>query len=161
MNVIFYLKRVKINAKGLTPIFLRITIDGKRLDKSIGKFIDASKWNSESSKMKGTNEESCLLNNHLKLLRINVFEIEKSMLKRDIPLTFENFKNEFLGIKEKERMLIPIFKEHNRKIKELVGIEYASGTLDQYETSLKHTKDFLLWKYNITDVNIEKIDHHL
>ncbi|MDN3666158.1 phage integrase SAM-like domain-containing protein [Algibacter miyuki] len=74
-------------------------------------------------------------------------------------LTFENFKNEYLGIKEKERMLIPIFKEHNRKIKELVGIEYASGTLERYETSLKHTKDFLLWKYNITDVNIEKIDH--
>ncbi|MDN3666157.1 Arm DNA-binding domain-containing protein [Algibacter miyuki] len=57
INVIFYLKRVKTNAKGLTPIFLRITIDGKRLDKSIGKFIDASRWNSESSKMKGTNEE--------------------------------------------------------------------------------------------------------
>ncbi|CAM4123555.1 MULTISPECIES: site-specific integrase [Flavobacterium] len=159
INVIFYLKRVKTNAKGLTPIFLRITIDGKRLDKSIGKFIDASRWNSESSKMKGTNEESRLLNNHLELLRINVFEIEKSMLKRDMSLTFENFKNEYLGIKEKERMLIPIFKEHNRKIKELVGIEYASGTLERYETSLKHTKDFLLWKYNITDVNIEKIDH--
>lgn len=159
MNVIFYLKRVKTNEKGLRPIFLRITIDGKRLDKSIGKFIDANKWNSESSKMKGTIEESRLLNNHLELLRINVFEIEKSMLKRDMPLIFEDFKNEYLGIKEKERMLIPVFKEYNRKIKELVGVEYASGTLERYETSLKYTKDFLLWKYNITDVNIEKIDH--
>jgi site-specific recombinase XerD len=56
-------------------------------------------------------------------------------------------------------MLIPIFKEHNRKIKELLGIEYAPGTLERYETSLKHTSNFLLWKYNITDINIDKIDH--
>ena len=56
-------------------------------------------------------------------------------------------------------MLIPIFKEHNRKIKELLGIEYAPGTLERYETSLKHTSNFLFWKYNITDINIDKIDH--
>lgn len=24
---------------------------------------------------------------------------------------------------------------------------------------MKHTKDFILWKYNITDINIDKIDH--
>jgi hypothetical protein len=56
-------------------------------------------------------------------------------------------------------MLVPIFEEHNRKIKELVGQEYAPGTLERYQTSLKQTKDFLLWKYNFTDINIEKIDH--
>jgi site-specific recombinase XerD len=56
-------------------------------------------------------------------------------------------------------MLIPIFKEHNSKIKELLGIEYAPGTLERYETSLKHTSNFLFWKYNITDINIDKIDH--
>ena len=31
--------------------------------------------------------------------------------------------------------------------------------MERYETSLKHTKDFLLWKYNLTDINIEKIDY--
>ena len=72
---------------------------------------------------------------------------------------FENFKNEYLGIKERERLLIPIFTEHNRKIKELVGSEYAPGTLERYETSLKHTKDFLQWKYRVSDIDIEKIDH--
>jgi hypothetical protein len=56
-------------------------------------------------------------------------------------------------------MLIPIFKEHNSKIKELLGIEYAPGTLERYETSLKHTTNFLFWKYNIIDINIDKIDH--
>jgi site-specific recombinase XerD len=45
------------------------------------------------------------------------------------------------------------------KIKELVGKEYAPGTLERYTTSLKHTLEFLKWKYNISDIEITKIDH--
>jgi site-specific recombinase XerD len=56
-------------------------------------------------------------------------------------------------------MLIPIFQDHNNKIKELLGIEYAPGTYERYQTSLKHTKDFLNWKYSISDIDITKIDH--
>lgn len=56
-------------------------------------------------------------------------------------------------------MLIPIFEDHNKKMKELVGKEFASGTLERYVTSLKHTKDFLKWKYKTDDIDIAKIDH--
>lgn len=28
-------------------------------------------------------------------------------------------------------MLVPIFQDHNNKIKELIGKEYASGTLER------------------------------
>ena len=38
---------------------------------------------------------------------------------------------------KEQRMLIPIFQDHNNKIKELVGKEYAPGTLERYKTSLK------------------------
>ena len=55
--------------------------------------------------------------------------------------------------------LVPIFKDHNNKIKELIGKEYAPGTLERYTTSLKHTIEFMQWKYNISDIDITKIDH--
>lgn len=56
-------------------------------------------------------------------------------------------------------MLVPIFQDHNNKIKELIGKEYAPGTLERYTTSLKHTIEFMEWKYNISDIDITKIDH--
>jgi integrase len=56
-------------------------------------------------------------------------------------------------------MLIPIFQDHNNKIKELVGKEYAPGTLERYKTSLSHTVEFLQWKYKVSDIDINKIDH--
>lgn len=159
ITILFYLKRAKANAQGLAPIFQRITIDGKRLESSTGKFVNPEKWSTEMSKMKGNSEETRTINSHLEMLRAKVYEIEKKLFMKQVPLTYENFKNEIQGKKERERMLVPIFEEHNRKIKELVGQEYAPGTLERYQTSLKHTKDFLFWKYNISDINIEKIDH--
>lgn len=159
ISVLFYLKRAKVNAQGLAPIFQRITINGKRLDNSTGKFVDPVKWNSDTSKLRGSSEEARLINGHLDDLRTKIFISEKNLIKRDISINIENLKNELFGTLERARTFIPIFQDHNNKIKELVGTEYASGTLERYETSLKHTKDFILWKYKVNDIEINKIDH--
>jgi site-specific recombinase XerD len=92
-------------------------------------------------------------------LKNQVLEAEKRLFKKDSKVTSESLKNEMFGCQERTRTLIPIFIDHNNKIKALIGKEYAPGTLERYETSLKHTKDFLMWKYNITDIDILKIDH--
>ena len=155
----FYAKSTKANGNGLLPIYVRLTIDGKRFEYSTKKFIEPSKWSTELSKMKGNSEEARSINNLLDFTRNRINEIQFELLKDGISLNIEEFKNRLLGIKERERLLIPIFTEHNRKIKELVGTEYAPGTLERYETSLKHTKDFLQWKYRVSDIDIEKIDH--
>ena len=159
ISILFYLKRAKVNSQGLTPIFQRITIDGKRLDNSTGKYIDPTKWSPVLSKMKGVSEEARTINGHLENLKALVLKSESNLLKKDIPINDETFKNEMFGNKERRRMLVPIFEEHNRKIKELLGTEYAPGTLERYRTSLKHTQDFIFWKYKISDINIDNIDH--
>ena len=159
ISILFYLKRAKANAQGLAPIFQRITINGRRLDNSTGKFVDPSKWHPEMSKMRGNSEEARLINGHLDNLRTKILIAEKELNKKDIPVNLETLKNMLLGTKERQRLLVPIFEEHNNKIKELLGIEYAPGTYERYQTSLKHTKDFLNWKYSISDIDITKIDH--
>lgn len=155
----FYAKSTKVNSSGQFPIYIRLTVDGKRLEYSTKKFIEPSKWSSEQGRMKGNSEEACSINSLLDFTKNRINEIHFELLKDGITVTLEEFKNRLLDIKVRERMLIPIFVEHNRKIKELVGHEYAAGTLERYETSLKHTKEFLIWKYNISDINIDKIDH--
>jgi site-specific recombinase XerD len=159
ITVLYYLRKSKVNAHGQMPIYQRITINGQRYDVSSGHFTEEDKWSSEAGKMKGNSEEARIINGQLEMMRAIIYETEKKLFMNQVPITFESFKNEYQGKKERDRMLIPIFEEHNRKIKELLGQEYAPGTLERYQTSLKHTKDFIFWKYNITDINIEKIDH--
>jgi site-specific recombinase XerD len=155
----FYAKSTKPNAAGQLPIYVRLTVDGKRMEFSTKKFIDCTKWSPEMSKMKGTTEDARSLNEYLNLLKAKIFDIQMELIHQNEILTIEIFKNKLLGIQERGRMLIPIFEEHNRKMEELVGIEYAPGTLERYKTSLSHTKDFLQWKYNVSDIEISKIDY--
>ena len=68
-------------------------------------------------------------------------------------------RNKIMGIDKRAHMLIDIFRQHNADIKALIGKGYASATLVRYETSLKHTVDFLQWKYKISDIDIRKINH--
>ena len=155
----FYAKSTKANTNGLLPIYVRLTVDSKRLEFSTKKFVEKSKWSSELAKMKGTTDEARSINSYLDLMKSKVLDAQMELLHRNETLSIENFKNKLLGTEERQRMLVPIFQDHNNKIKELVGKEYASGTLERYTTSLKHTIEFMQWKYNISDIDITKIDH--
>lgn len=159
ISILFYLKRAKANSKGLVPIFQRITVNGKRIDRSTGKYIDPLKWSVEGAKMKGTSEETRAINSHLDFLKSQVLEAEKGIQKFGENVIAEKIKNKLNGFDERDRMMVPIFQNHNDKMEALVGQEYAPGTLERYKTSLKHTKDFIKWKYNLSDINILKINH--
>lgn len=159
VSILFYAKRAKVNANGLFPIYTRITVNGKRVEMSTGRFVEPSKWSASAGKMKGQSEEARSVNRQLDMLKIKIIDMQMEFIHQNIPITAKAFKSKLLGLDEKQRMLIPIFQDHNKKIEELVGKEYAPGTLERYKTSLKHTIDFLEWKYKILDIDILKINH--
>ena len=159
VSVLFYIKRAKANNEGICPIYVRVTISAKRFEFSSNKYVNPDRWSVEGSKVKGSNEDARTINSHLEYLKNQVLEAEKRIFKKDGILSSENLKNELFGVNETKRMLIPIFQDHNNKIKELVGKEYAPGTLERYKTSLSHTIEFLKWKYKVSDIEITKIDH--
>lgn len=68
----FYAKSTKVNANGQFPIYVRLTVDGKRLEFSTKKFVEKSKWSSELSKMKGITEEARSINSYLDLMKSKV-----------------------------------------------------------------------------------------
>lgn len=109
--------------------------------------------------MKGTSEETRSINAHLDQLKAKVRAAEITLDAQTKEINFETIKNFLSGESERPRMLVPIFEDHNNKMKVLIPQEYAPGTLERYQTSLKHTKDFIKWKFNLSDINITKIDY--
>lgn len=158
-SVLFYLKRAKANNKGLMPIFQRITINGKRFDNSTGYYIEPQKWSVEKGKVTGSSAEARLINEQLETLRYKITNVKNRILDNQTVITPELFRNIYFENNQHERTLIPIFQNHNNRVEALLGQEYAPGTLERYKTSLKHTQDFLQWKYNTSDIELEKIDH--
>ena len=160
VSILFYIKRAKVNNLGVCPIYTRITVNAKRFEFSTNKYINPDKWSSEGSKVKGTSEEARTINSHLDYLKNQVLEAEKKIYKKDKEVNSENLKIELFGASETRRMLVPIFQDHNNQLQELVKIkDKAPGTLERYKTSLKHTIDFMKWKYKIKDIDITKINH--
>ena len=159
ISILFYAKRSKTTTDGLVPIYLRITIDGQRIEQSTNRFVDPLKWSKEQGKMKSQSEEARILNTYLDILKGNIYNMQKELIHDGNEANYENFRNKFFGIEERKKMLVPIFEDHNQKVEALLNQEFAPGTLERYKTSLKHTIDFLKWKYNVSDIDIKKIDH--
>ena len=158
MSILFYAKSAKVAKNGLLPIYLRITINGARIELSTSRFVEKTKWNAEAGKMKGSSEEARLINTHLDTLRTKVYETENWMINNNQEINAQSFKNRLLGVEEKQRKLILIFEDHNKRMKELVGREFSINTLKKYETALSHTKEFLLSQYKIKDISIKQVD---
>jgi len=158
-NLLFFIKKNKIRTNGTAPIYLRITIEGKIADIAAKRYIDPQKWDIKAHKAVGNTQEIKTLNLYLKTLEQKVYDYHYEMLKEENDVTAIGLKSKLLGTDREKRMLIPIFQEHNNKVEALVGQDFAPGTLERYKTSLKHTQEFLNWKYKISDIDITKIDH--
>lgn len=159
MTILFYPRRTRINSKGRCQVITRITIDGKRYEFSIGRLIDPNLWSKTKGRMKGNSQEARSVNRHLDILRNKIVDIQMECIHNKIPITLRLMNTKVIGEEKKQRMLMEIFADHNKRIEELVGKEYAPGTLERYKTSLKHTRDFLLWKFKVDDVNILDVNH--
>ena len=154
-----YPRPSKANKAGLQPLYIRFTIKGKRSEYSSKKFIDPSQWHPEMMKMRGNSETARSINSYLEGIR-NKFILTQTMLTyQDIDINVDTFVNAYHGKRrERQRTIITIFQNHNDQIKTLVGIDYAPGTLQRYQTSLKHTQDYIRHQYNTNDIAINKID---
>jgi len=157
-NLIFFLKKPKEYVKGPVPVYLRITISGKRAEISINKKADPRKWLSNPGRLRGHDEAVRKFNLDLLSIEGKLYDAYNAVKNEGTP-SATAIKNRYTGADIKERMLVPIFQQHNREMATLVPKEYSAATLERYKTSLSHTVEFLKWKYKFSDIDIHSINH--
>jgi integrase len=157
----FYLKKRNKNATGEIDIFLRITVDSKSVELSTKRKCFTNAWNVKAGRAEGKTDYAKSINTYLDTLQQKVFEAKRRLIEVDEEITPAKIKDLMLGRKvEKEKhMLMEQFKLHNEQMKALVGNDFAPATLERYETSYKHTLHFLQSKYNVSDIDIAKLDY--
>jgi site-specific recombinase XerD len=158
-HTLFFVRKTNKTSTGKVPIYLRITINGLRFETSIGRQVDSDNWLAKFGRAKGVTEEAKTLNSFLDTLRSRAINYQQDIFREGKELNVETIKEKWLGIKAKPIMLIDVFLEHNRKMKLLVNKEYAQLTYIRYETTLAHTKKFLLYKYRKEDMDVKKLDY--
>jgi hypothetical protein len=73
-------------------------------------------------------------------------------------ITAELIKNKLLGATVRPKMILEVFQFHNEQIKALIGNGYAPLTFKRYETTLQHTREFIYWKFRVSDLEITKLN---
>ncbi len=158
-SILFYPKQSDVDKEGKSPIYMRITVNGKRSEISIQRKIEVKNWNSKAGKVRGTTLKVKNLNRLMDFKKSRIYSIHQDLIEKNKIVTAKAIKNSYLGIGEKEKCLIEVFKNHNNQIEKLVGKEYALNTLKRYETTLNHTKSFLVSNFNINEIPIKLINH--
>ena len=158
LTLLFSMRKPKNYQSGDMPIYLRITVDGQRAEVAVSRKFDPSRWDTHLGRANGTKADAKALNAYLEGVQGKLHELHRQMTEADANTTAETLKNRFIGKVEKARTLITVFEDHNQKMKSLVGQEFEKSTLQRYETALMHTKDFMQWQHNVSDIPITKIN---
>lgn len=141
------------------PIWVRVTVDGKRVELSTGKKIQPDQWNINAGRIKGNSEEARIINRHLNNIYLKLEKIYDQLVEKDQYISAQTIKSIFLGENTKQHCLLELFKYHNEQIKAQLGQGYSAGTLERYETTYKHTREFIKHHYKRDEYMLNELKY--
>ena len=159
-KVLFFLKKGRRRDKNLLPIYVRVTINGKRSEWSIQRSIEPAKWNQQAGRASGSKEEVKILNQYLDAIQGNIYQVQKDNAMRNEIVTAIQVRDKILKKDEdKKYSLVDVYQYHNDQFEKLVGIEFSYGTFKKFKSTLKSLKAFIEWKFEKTDVYLGEVNH--
>jgi len=147
MNILFIAKRSRITRQQLLPIYLRVTIEGKRFEVATHRHVKQTEWCSLSGKVKGRSDSATETNMALDLIRSKVYEYKGQMIIENRNLTVDSLRERWLGQDRNTRTLMGVIASKILDIEKLVakGI-YKKSTLVKYRSTEKHLVNYLKWQ---------------
>ena len=159
VSLLFYLKKSKADSEGRAMIYLRITVDGRRVEMSTHRKTYPHKWNAAQSMVQGFSPEIRQLNVYLAKMRTDIYKHAEKLKEADNPLTAESLRDSYLGKGQKYKMLLEVFQEHNNQVNSLVGQDFAEGTAERYRTARSHLAEYIQFEYKKKDIPIKQVDY--
>ncbi len=153
-----HLKKDKAK-KGITPIYIRIYLDGKKTEISTGLSIDIKNWNSSQDKAKSSCRNADLINTYLNRSsgEIERIFLEKSALGHEV--TLREIKNTFLKIEEyKEKTIMDAFTYQISKLEEKWKADLIhKATMLRYKATKTKLIGFMKQQYGVEDYGLSKL----
>lgn len=155
----FYVRRTRPNKHGEVPVCVRITVNGQRADTTIRKSILPDQWDAIRGQASPRTTLGKAINLYIDTVRARIIRIHRDLEMDEQPFTAQQVLDLYLGRKTSNRhTLFELFREHNDKCHQLVGIDLAEATAGRYDTCLKHTLAFIRHTYRRDDIELERVD---
>lgn len=156
-SVLPIVRNNRMNKFGKVPIFIRITVNGKRQEISSKQWVDAKLWDSRKGRVKGNKEEARIINQHLDYIRTKLNSIYNELEKNGQLITAIALKESFQGKTVSQFTLMEAFQYHNQRMEAQIGKGYAKSTYTKFLTTLKLTQEFILHNYKKEDLYLSEL----
>ena len=157
-NVLFYIKRTKNLRDGTSPIYARITVNGNRAEFGLQRSIDSSEWDKRRGYANGHSKKAKQLNGYIDFVKGKLHQHRIELEERGKQFTAILLKNTYLGIDDEDKTILEVFKEHNKRCKSLINIDFAPGTYERYNTCYQHVERFIRFRYRKSDLILNDIN---
>lgn len=159
MRILFYARKNYVNKSGEVGIMVRVTINGKSIQFSSEVTVNPKLWDVKLRKVTGDSEDAKKVNSNLEDIKmtLKIYFREKERFEPSVSPTM--IRDAFVGVKEKQYMLMEIFKQHNEDLKSLIGKTIGECTYNRYERTRMRLVNFMEYKYNISDIAIKDINY--
>lgn len=158
-SVLAYPRGNDINKNGEVPLYMRITVNGKRAEFSLKQHINLENWDPCAGRLKGNGKEAKTVNRYITEVKGRIYQIQKDIYTQGEELSSSKIKNIFLGKTAKQKMLLEIFQAHNDQVERLVGKDFAAGTAERYRTAKKHVEAYIAKEYKVKDIPVQEVDY--
>lgn len=137
------------------PVYVSVTINGKRVELSLKQYVVLNDWNPQKGQGKGMDPEIIQLNRYLQQVKFRIVECYRQLqLQGKVP-TAELVKNEFIGVSEERPTLLKLVDYHNKNMHGVL----APGTLKNYYTTEKYLKLYLRKRYKVEDYALADLSY--
>lgn len=162
-TILFFLKTRTGQTKDRPrDIYVRVTTDGMTRDLSLQRKCLPELWDQTTGRAVSRIGNMKTLNSFLDTVEAKVHEARHRLMQLGKPITAQHIgailrdqEPEF----EKKHFLLEVFRLQNERAAALQDKEYAKATLVRFNTALKHTRDFIRWKYKVEDIDIKRLDY--
>lgn len=154
LAVRFFVKRDK-ESHGMTPVYVRIGVDGRTVDVSVKRRIDARSWDMSRECLSGTRPDVKQFNAYLDRIRTDLTNIYTELRMQRQPVTAEAIKNLYCGISPTEHTLLGLIDYHNNHLES--KLEW--GTMKNYETTQKYIQRFLNEVIRVQDLPLSHLNY--
>jgi len=160
VKVLFLLNRSRKNPKGLVPIYLRVTYNSLRVQKSTGVHINAKDWDNKSKRVKGSTPEVYAINSQLDAMKVKVMQIVNQLVLNGKPFNVQTIKRMLDGNDASQITLMRVCDEHIKEMQKLKGKDYEQTTIIKYRNTVLRLTQFLKYKYKRKDVFLYELNFH-
>ena len=150
-----FMPKLNQEKNGIAPLYVRITVNKKRIYLSLKRKVEVTKWDQSQSKLKGYSAEVRQLNDYINQTNRKLLEVHKQLIDEQKIISASAIKARYLGVDDTFKKLSDLLDYHKVHMKTVL----KAGTLKNYTTTDKYVRQFLKVKMNVEDIYLKQINY--